>query len=177
MINDSWCNHNNIQQLKSFCSPNLEYLTIKCQPNYLPREFSSAIFTTVYIPPQADTKMALKELHWTLCKLETIYREAAFIVAGINKANLRTRLPKFYQHIDCTLHGGNTLHHCHSNFRDAYKALPQANPTTTPSCSYRLIGRNSNRMCQWLEPFNVALTNRNPRFKIVLITRTGICSG
>jgi hypothetical protein len=28
MINDSWCNYNNIQELKSFCSPNLEFLTI-----------------------------------------------------------------------------------------------------------------------------------------------------
>uniref|UniRef100_A0A8C8MIY8 Uncharacterized protein n=1 Tax=Oncorhynchus tshawytscha TaxID=74940 RepID=A0A8C8MIY8_ONCTS len=52
-------------------------------------------------PPQADTSMALNELYLTLCKLETIYPEAAFIVAGdFNKANLKTRLPKFYQHID-----------------------------------------------------------------------------
>jgi hypothetical protein len=39
--------------------------------------------------------MALKELHWTLCKLETIYPEAAFIVGGdFNKANLRKGLLK-----------------------------------------------------------------------------------
>ena len=37
MINDSWCNHNNIQELKSFCSLDLEFLTIKCRPFYLPR--------------------------------------------------------------------------------------------------------------------------------------------
>jgi hypothetical protein len=30
MINDSWCNHNNIQELKYFCSPDLDFLTIKC---------------------------------------------------------------------------------------------------------------------------------------------------
>ena len=95
MINDSWCNCNNIQELKSFCSPDLEFLTSKCRPYYLPRELSSVIITAVYIPPQVDTKMAIKELHWTLCKLETIYPEAAFIVAGdFNKANLRTKLPK-----------------------------------------------------------------------------------
>jgi hypothetical protein len=47
----------------------------------------------VYIPPQVDTKTAIKELHWTLCKLETLYPEAAFIVAGdFNKANLRRLL-------------------------------------------------------------------------------------
>ena len=81
MIN-SWCNYNNVQEHKSFCSPDLEFLTTKCQPYYLPREFSSVIITAVYIPSQADTAAALKELHWTLYKLETIYPEDAFIVAG-----------------------------------------------------------------------------------------------
>ena len=80
MINDSRCNCYNIQELKSFCSPDLEYLTFKCRPYYLEREFSLVIVKAMYIPQQANTKTALKELHWTLCKLETIYPEAAFIV-------------------------------------------------------------------------------------------------
>ena len=50
MINETWCDHNNIQELKSFCSPDLEFLTIKCRPHYLPREFSAIIITVVYIP-------------------------------------------------------------------------------------------------------------------------------
>ena len=29
------------------------------------------IVTALYIPPQSDTTSALKELYWTLCKLET----------------------------------------------------------------------------------------------------------
>jgi hypothetical protein len=124
MINDSWCNCNNIQELKSFCSPDLEFPTNKHQPYYLPRESSLVIVTAVYIPPQAETMTALKELHWTLCKLETIYPEAAFIVAGdFNKAHLRTRISKVYQYIDCSTCGGKTLDHCYSNFRDAYNAL------------------------------------------------------
>lgn len=48
-----------LQELKSFSSPDLEY-----RPYYLPREFSLVIVTAVYIPPQADTTTALKELHW-----------------------------------------------------------------------------------------------------------------
>jgi hypothetical protein len=119
MINDLWCNCDNIQELKSFFSPDLEYPTIKCRPYYLPREFAA-----VYIPPQADTTTALKELHWTLCKLETTYPEAAFIVAGdFNKANLRQRLLKFYQHIVCCTHAAKTLDHCYTTFQNAYKAL------------------------------------------------------
>jgi hypothetical protein len=48
-------------------------------------------------PTQVDTSTALKELHWTPCKLETTYPEAAVIVAGdFNKANLKPRLPKCY---------------------------------------------------------------------------------
>jgi hypothetical protein len=81
MINDSWCDCDNVQELKSFCSPNLEYL-IKCRPYYLPRELSSVIVTAVYIHPiQADTTTTLNEFHWTLCKLETKYPEAVFIGA------------------------------------------------------------------------------------------------
>ena len=79
----------------------------------------------IYPPPQADTSTALKELHWTLCKLDTTYPEAAFIVAGdFNKANLKTRLPKFYQHIECATRAGKTLDHCYSNFRNANKPAP-----------------------------------------------------
>ena len=50
MINETWCDHKNIQELKSFCSPDLEFLTIKCRPHYLPRGFSLIIITAVYIP-------------------------------------------------------------------------------------------------------------------------------
>ena len=47
MINDSWCNHNNIKELKSFCSTDLKFHTIKCRPFHLPREFLSVIVTAV----------------------------------------------------------------------------------------------------------------------------------
>jgi hypothetical protein len=33
------------------------------------------------MPPKADTTTAIKDLQWILCELETIYPEAAFIVA------------------------------------------------------------------------------------------------
>ena len=60
-----------------------------------PKRILVIVVTAVYIPPQADTTTALKELHWTLCKLETIYPEAAFIVAGdFKKANMRKTQPK-----------------------------------------------------------------------------------
>ena len=98
-----------------------EYLAIKCWLHYLPREFSLVIVTAVYIPPEANTTAALKELHGTLYTLETPYPEATFIVAmDFNKANLRKMQSKFYQHIDCGTRFGKTLERCYSTFRDAY---------------------------------------------------------
>ncbi len=42
---------------------NLEHLSIICRPFYLPHEFSAVIVTAAYIPPQADTGLALSKLH------------------------------------------------------------------------------------------------------------------
>ncbi len=59
VINKKWCDPRNISILSRSCSPHLEHLSIICRPFYLPREFTSIIVTAVYIPPQADTSLAL----------------------------------------------------------------------------------------------------------------------
>jgi len=41
---------------------------ISSRPFYLPREFSTVIISVVYIPPPADTDMALSDLHDVLCR-------------------------------------------------------------------------------------------------------------
>ncbi|KAK1802592.1 hypothetical protein P4O66_004242 [Electrophorus voltai] len=51
MVNNSWCNNANVVTLTRSCSPNLELLALKLRPFYLPREFTSVIINTVYIPP------------------------------------------------------------------------------------------------------------------------------
>ncbi len=61
-INNSWCDERNIHSIKSFCSPDLEFHTLLCRPFWLLREFTAIIITAVYIPPQANTDQALKEL-------------------------------------------------------------------------------------------------------------------
>ena len=68
--------------IKSHCSPNVEYLMVKCRPFYLPREFTSTVVTAAYIPPDANAKLAMKELHAAISKQQTSHPEAAFIVAG-----------------------------------------------------------------------------------------------
>ncbi len=125
-INNSWCDERNLHSIKSFCSPDLEFHMLLCRPFWLPREFTAIIITAVYIPPQANTDQALKELYGNISEQETAYPDAAFIVTGdFNKANFRTIAPKYFQHITINTRGDRVLDHCYSPFRDAYKSLPR----------------------------------------------------
>ena len=54
--------------------------------------------------------------------------------------------------------------------------LHSSNQITTLFCSSLPTGRKSNSKYPCYGLFNAGLTNRNPCFKIVLITRTGKCS-
>ncbi len=125
-INNLWCDERNIHSIKSFCSPDLEFHTLLCRPFWLPREFTAIIITAVYIPPQANTDQALKELYRNISEQETTHPDAAFVITGdFNKANFRTIAPKYFQHVTINTRGDRTLDHCYSPFRDAYKSLPR----------------------------------------------------
>ncbi len=94
MINKKWCDPRNISILSRSCSPHLEHLSIICLPFYLPREFSAVIATAVYIPPQADTSLALSKLQEELSGYINKHPDAVSIIAGdFNKANLRSCRP------------------------------------------------------------------------------------
>ncbi len=123
MINKKWCHPRNISILSRSCSPHLEHLSIICRSFYLPREFTSIIVTAVYITPQADTSLALSKLHDVLSGYINKHPDAACIIAGdLNKANLRKVMPNFHQHISCPTRGLNTLDHCYTQLKNAYKA-------------------------------------------------------
>ncbi len=120
MINKKWCDHRNISILSRSCSPHLEHLSIICLPFYLPCKIESIIVTAVYIPPQADTSLALSKLHDVLSGYINKHPDAAFIIAGdFNKSNLRLVMPYFYEHVSCPTRGPNTLDHCYTQFKNA----------------------------------------------------------
>lgn len=57
--NNDWCASLDI--IRTHCSPDIEYLTLKCRPFYMLREFTSTLISGVYILLQA--MLALVELH------------------------------------------------------------------------------------------------------------------
>ncbi|KAK1804591.1 hypothetical protein P4O66_020585 [Electrophorus voltai] len=124
MVNNSWCNNANVVTLACSCSPNMELLALKFRTFYLPREFTSVIINTVYIPPQANMDIALCELHEALTQFQAQHRDAALIVVGdFNSANLKHAVPNLYQHITFPTRGNRTLDHCYTPYKDSYKAL------------------------------------------------------
>lgn len=60
-INNSWCT--NITVTDKLCSPEAELLLLKCRPFYLPRESSCVYICAVYIPPDANAKLASEQQH------------------------------------------------------------------------------------------------------------------
>ncbi len=63
------------------------------------------------------------KLHDELSSYINKHPDAASIIAGdFNKASLRKVMPNFHQHVSCPTRGPNTLDHCYTQFKNAYKA-------------------------------------------------------
>lgn len=91
-INRLWCQ----DSVSTSCSQNLELLTLKCQPFYLPREMTVFFFiSAVYVPPSANVEEAMLELY-NISEQQKEHPDAFFIVVwDFNQASLSTVLPKF----------------------------------------------------------------------------------
>ncbi len=82
---------------------------------------SESDITAVYIPPQADTSLALSNLHDVLSGYNNKHPDAAFIIAGdFNKANLKKVMPNFHQHISLS---NQTTEYTWSLLHSAQKCL------------------------------------------------------
>ena len=137
-VNNDWCT--NVTTIDSHCSPDLEYLTIKCRPKYLPREFTVVMVTVVYIAPNANANSALSQLYNAVSLQQNTHPEAVHLIAGdFNHADLKVVLPKFHQHINCATRGGNTLDKAYSNIKHGYKTKQLPHLGTSDHMSLLLI--------------------------------------
>lgn len=125
MVNHRWCADTTI--FAQSCSPLLEQITVNCRPFYSPREFSSFVIMTVYIPPDANASAAINELTQHAAAAESAFPDSPIIIAGdFNHTNLRKTLPRYYQHVDCPTREDKTLDHCYTTIKHAYRATPRA---------------------------------------------------
>lgn len=119
-VNDKWSTNN--KAIHKHCSPDLESFSIKCRPFFMPRELTVVIITAVYIPPDANVSTALSLLSNSINKQQESHPDGVHIIAGdFNQANLKSILPKFYQHVKRPTRGVNTLDHVYTNIKHAYK--------------------------------------------------------
>lgn len=92
-VNNSRCT--NTVTVDSHCSLDLEYVTVKCRPIYLPRESTVIMVTAVYIPPDANAKAACSHLYSSISSQQSTYPDTVHIIAGdFNHADLKAVLPK-----------------------------------------------------------------------------------
>ncbi len=113
---------------------------VKCRPFYMPREFTAIVIVAVYIPPCANAKDALRELYCAISEQQTNNPDGFFIIAGdFNHANLKTVLPKFYQHVNFATRGNNTLDFVYTTVKNAYKAVPRPHLGYSDHISVMLI--------------------------------------
>ncbi|KAK2882761.1 hypothetical protein Q8A73_021694 [Channa argus] len=137
-INTEWCKNSVL--VSRFCSSLVEFVTVRCRPFYLPREFTTVFIVGVYIPPSANAKEALCELYGAISDLQNAHPDGLFIIAGdFNHANLRTVLPKLHQHVDFATRGGNTLDLVYTNIPGAYRADPRPHLGYSDHISVMLI--------------------------------------
>ncbi len=120
-VSNAWCTSTDI--IKTHCSPDIEYLILKCRPFYVPREFTAILITGVYIPPRANAKMALEELHNIINSQMNAYPEGAVIIAGdFNRTDLKTVMPKLHTNVHFPTRDKNILDQVYTNIPGAYKA-------------------------------------------------------
>ncbi|KAK7944410.1 hypothetical protein WMY93_000138 [Mugilogobius chulae] len=118
---NSWCTNAVVRDCH--CSPDLEYIMIQCRPFRLPREFTSVTIVAVYVPPQANVKLAMEKLHHSINQQLSRQPDSFVVIAGdFNQANLKSVLPKLHTYVNFSTRGSNTLDQVYCNIPNAYKA-------------------------------------------------------
>lgn len=121
-VSERWCIPGHVCVKERLCSSNVKLLAVGLRPYYLPREFTSAIVITVYIPPSADREAAADVINTRVSCLQT--QQHPFVINGdFNHVTLNGSLPGCTQYVDCHTRENNTLDFLYANAPDAYEPL------------------------------------------------------
>ncbi len=155
MINKKWCDPRSISILSFSCSPHLEHLSIICRPFYLPREFSSIVITSVYIPPQADTSLAWAKLH--VCSADILTNTLTLPLSSrgtltkpASDRSCRTFTNMYPVQLEDRIHWIIATLSLRMPTKPAHYRL-LANRTMPPFSSHRNINKGSIRNPRWRE--------------------------
>lgn len=61
------------------------------------------------------------------------------ILGDFNRAKLNQELPKYRQHVNCPTRDNNTLDHCYTSLKHAYRSAPRAALGHSDLCLVHLI--------------------------------------
>lgn len=117
-INNTWCT--DTVTVESQCSPDLEYITLKCRPFYLPSEFTRIMITVVYMPPSANANLALRMLKAALLLIINI-ADIQMQFSLLPNILIMQCSPNFIN-VNFHLVGLNTLDKIYANIKLGYRA-------------------------------------------------------
>lgn len=75
--------------INTHCSPNTEAIFVACRPFYLPKELTTVLITSVYIPSNANISLALDYLHSMVNRQQKSHPDGVHMIAeDFNKAGI-----------------------------------------------------------------------------------------
>ena len=155
LINNRWCTDCSV--LSTFCSSDLETITLQCRPFYLPREFTSLVLVGVYVHPRANATTAMRELSMQVTDAENKFPDCKVLVMGdFNHSKMTSELPKYKQQIKVKTRGDAVLDHCYTTISGAFKSI-----------SRPPLGRSDHAMVYLLPSYRQRLKMSKPRVRSV----------
>lgn len=137
-IKEAWCRTVKIRE--SYCSPDIELLSVNLRPRYLPREFGQLNIVTVYIPPSGNVTRAAEVVSACTHRIESDAPDSPVLILGdFNNCRLNKVLPTYQQYITCATRGDKTIDLCYGNVRNAYRAYKKPPLSTADHNAIHLV--------------------------------------
>ncbi|XP_072568875.1 melanoregulin isoform X2 [Paramormyrops kingsleyae] len=106
---------------------------------------------------QGNAQRALSELYLLITSNDNAHPDGLFIISGdFNQADFRSVYPKHHQHVSCPTCGANTLDHCYTGHRGAFRSLPRAH-----------LGRSDHTAVLLLPVYKQKLKREEPVMRMV----------